>query len=199
VKARMTGPQDAWPSPPRRAASPPPRAGRAAVPALAVRDLLAVHAATRERTADHHMFTVNSWSGQLMGTFRLQLFTAPGARPVAVATQLPLEGGSLANGAEDYAADVWRQKFPGSAESPIWITLQLHPGGPAEGPERFSLVTFRVAGPYELSSPAGRFRGRLMVRLAVSRQQGDLVGERREPDGFRIRVGKVQGRRDRAS
>jgi hypothetical protein len=36
---------------------------RATVPAAPVRDLLAVHAATREQTADDHMFTVTSWSG----------------------------------------------------------------------------------------------------------------------------------------
>jgi hypothetical protein len=59
----------------------------------AVRDLLAAHAAARERTADDHMFTVSSWNGARMGTFRLQLFTAPGTRPVAVATQGPAEGG----------------------------------------------------------------------------------------------------------
>lgn len=47
----MTGPQDV---------PPQDRAGRAVVPATAVRDLLAAHAATRERTADKHMFTVTA-------------------------------------------------------------------------------------------------------------------------------------------
>jgi len=126
---------------------------RATVPAAPVRDLLAVHAATREQTADDHMFTVTSWSGHRTGTFRLQLFTAPGARAVAVATQLPAEGGALANWAEDYAAEVWRQKFPGSAEPPVWITLQLRPRRQGAPPERFTLVTFGVEGQYELSSP----------------------------------------------
>jgi hypothetical protein len=118
-----------------------------------VRDLLAAHAAARERTADEHMFTVSSWSGHRMGTFRLQLFTAPGTRPVAVATQGPAEGGRLANWAEDYAAEVWRRHFPGSAEPPVWITLQLLPGRQGRRPDRFDLVTFRAGEPHELSSP----------------------------------------------
>jgi hypothetical protein len=54
------------------------------VTAPAIRALLAVHAAARERTADDHMFTV-SRGGERAGAFRLQLFTGPGTRPVAVA------------------------------------------------------------------------------------------------------------------
>ena len=135
----------------------PPRhrpPGQVAERPAAVRDLLAAHAAARERTADEHMFTVSSWNGARMGTFRLQLFTAPGTRPVAVATQGPAEGGRLADWAEDYAAEVWRLHFPDSAEPPVWITLQLSPGS-REGrrPQRFSLVTFRLWEPYELSWP----------------------------------------------
>jgi hypothetical protein len=135
----------------------PPRhrpPGQVAERPAAVGDLLAAHAAARERTADEHMFTVSSWNGARMGTFRLQLFTAPGTRPVAVATQGPAEGGRLADWAEDYAAEVWRRHFPDSAEPPVWITLQLSPGS-REGrrPQRFSLVTFRLWEPYELSWP----------------------------------------------
>jgi hypothetical protein len=75
-----------------------------------------VHAAARERTADEHMFTVPA-SGTRAGTFRLQLFTAPGARPVAVATQFfPGEGDPLGTWAEEYASEVWRRQFPGSAD-----------------------------------------------------------------------------------
>jgi hypothetical protein len=139
----MTRPQDGPPQGGAGRATPPP----------AVRDLLAVYAAARERTADEHMFTKSGWSGHRMGTFRLQLFTAPGTHPVAVATQLQGEGGSLANWAEEYAAEVWRQNFPASAEPPIWITLQLLPGQRGSRPERFTLVTFHVQGPHELSSP----------------------------------------------
>lgn len=122
-------------------------------PPPAVRDLLAAHAATRERTADEHMFTVRSWNDARLGTFRLQLFTAPGTRPVAVATQGPAEGGRLADGAEDYAAEVWRRHFPGSPEPPVWITLQLRPGPQDETPEQFTLATFRTGDGHELFSP----------------------------------------------
>jgi hypothetical protein len=135
----------------------PPRhrpPGQVAERPAAVRDLLAAHAAARERTADEHMFTVSSWNGARMGTFRLQLFTAPGTRPVAVATQGPAEGGRLADWAEDYAAEVWRRHFPDSAEPPVWVTLQLSPGSrKGRRPQRFSLVTFRLWEPYELSWP----------------------------------------------
>ncbi|MEU9983599.1 hypothetical protein [Streptomyces sp. NPDC050856] len=48
--------------------------------------------APRRLSVDDHMFTAPG----LPGTFRLQLFTTPGARPVAVATQIDLaEGMSL--------------------------------------------------------------------------------------------------------
>jgi hypothetical protein len=39
---------------------------------------------------------------------RVQLFTAPGHRPVAVVTQRAEEGPSLTNWAERYAAAVWQ-------------------------------------------------------------------------------------------
>jgi hypothetical protein len=56
------------------------------VTAPVVRELLASHAGARQRVADDYMFTVTR-DGYRVGTFRLQLFTAPGTRPVAVATQ----------------------------------------------------------------------------------------------------------------
>ena len=68
-----------------------------------IRGILEAHAATRQRVTDEHMFTITSGTAR-MGTFRLQLFTAPGARPVAIATQTTGEGGSLTNRAEKYAA-----------------------------------------------------------------------------------------------
>ena len=114
-----------------------------------VRTLLAVHAAARERTADDHMFTV-SRGGERAGTFRLQLFTGPGIRPVAVATQLAgAEGGSLTNLARRCAAEVWCRHFPDWAGPPVWVTLELRPGRAA----RFMLVTFDVAGLHRLASP----------------------------------------------
>jgi hypothetical protein len=141
-------------------------------PPPAVRDLLAAHAAARERTAGEHMFTVRSWNGARLGTFRLQLFTAPGTRPVAVATQGPAEGGRLADGAEDYAAEAWCRHFPGSAEPPVWITLQLRPGPPDGPPEQ-------VAWTLLLPRPQGMNRGcfttappwwRRLARQAIPRR-----------------------------
>lgn len=113
--------------------------------------LLAEHAAARRRVADEHMFTVTREGGNRMGTFRLQLFTAPGARPVAVATQTWGEGGSLTNWAEKYAAEVWRRHFPEETVPPVWIELQLL-GSPSR-PDRFTLVTFDQSHQYELADP----------------------------------------------
>lgn len=119
--------------------------------ALPVRELLAASAAPRQRAVDEHMFTV-TWSG-LTATFRLQLFTAAGVRPVAIATQTRGEGMSLTNNAEIYAAEVWRRHFPNLAEPPVWIQLELFPDRPDDN-ERFTLVTFAEVRPYELADPA---------------------------------------------
>lgn len=78
--------------------------------------------------------------------FRLQLFTAPGRRSVAVATQEIAEGPSLTNGAETYAAAVWRAHCPDEPEPPVWIQHHL-PG------EEFELVTFTVQGAFKLADP----------------------------------------------
>ena len=145
--------------------------------APAIRALLAVHAAARERTADDHMFTV-SRGGERASTFRLQLFTGPGTRPVAVVTQLAgTEGGSLTNLARRCAAEVWRRHFPDSAGPPVWVTLELRPSPAA----RFMLVTFDVAGLHRLASP----RWCAMADGELARLVGGPVsrdrGERYEP------------------
>jgi hypothetical protein len=97
------------------------------------------------------MFTVTRDGGSRLGTFRLQLFTAPGTRPVAVATQTSDEGGSLTNFAEEYAAEVWRRHLPQEMAPPVWIQLPLL-GSPSR-PGHFTLVTFGQAHPYELARP----------------------------------------------
>lgn len=112
------------------------------------------YAAPRERVVDEHMFAVDDGVGR-RGTFRLQLFTAAGARPVAIVTQQfdsgPGEGASLTNAAEHYAAAVWRRYFPDDAEPPIWIQLVLLGGdSPLEG---FQAVKFTVTGPHRLERP----------------------------------------------
>lgn len=116
-----------------------------------VRELLAAYGSPRQRVTDEHMFAVTS-SGSRMATFRLQIFAAPGTRPVAIAIQTAGEGASLTNGAERYAGDVWRRYFPSLAEPPIWIELQLFPSSP-DSPQRFTLVTFSDTEPYELAGP----------------------------------------------
>jgi hypothetical protein len=80
--------------------------------------------APRRLSVDDHMFTAPG----LPGTFRLQLFTADGARPVAVATQIALaEGMSLMNGAERFAGAVWERHCPDQDLPPVWVERQIWP------------------------------------------------------------------------
>jgi hypothetical protein len=67
--------------------------------------ILADLTSPRQRTSDEHMFQLPAGARWRL-TFRLQLFTAPGARPVAVATQMTGagDGASLTNAAEHCAA-----------------------------------------------------------------------------------------------
>lgn len=116
------------------------------------------HAAARERVVDEHMFRAGEGPGA-RGTFRLQLFTAPGVRPVAVATQQwggleDDEGASLANAAETFAAVVWKRYFPDEAEPPIWIARSLSDvSDDSLLEDDTTAVTFTVTGPYDLSAP----------------------------------------------
>ncbi|MES9520809.1 hypothetical protein [Streptomyces capoamus] len=107
-------PVDPAPSPPPR---PDDRSG-------GLEELRAL-AAPRRRTVDDPMFTAPG----LPGTFRLQLFTAAGVRPVAVATQVPGEGMGLMNGVERYAGAVWERHCPDEEAPPVWVERQLWPGG----------------------------------------------------------------------
>ncbi|MCW6005365.1 hypothetical protein K1W54_12345 [Micromonospora sp. CPCC 205371] len=70
----------------------------------------------RERALDEHMYRLPQAGVPV--TFRLQLFTAPGLRPVAIATQVPGagDGTSLSNAAETCAETVWQQYFPNDPE-----------------------------------------------------------------------------------
>jgi hypothetical protein len=141
-----------------------------------VHEVLAAHAAARQRTADDHMFTVTA-CGDRAGTLRLQLFTAPGARPVAVATQyFPGEGDPLGKWAEIYAAEAWRRALPGSAEPPVWISLRLSPE-PGAPPEPFTLVTFAAGDDYDLHRPQWHPMTdadvALLTGMPVSRDRGE--------------------------
>ena len=112
-------------------------------------------AAARERVVDEHMFRVDERGRR--GTFRLQLFTADGVRPVAIATQRwgldDYEGTSLPNASETFAAAVWRQYFPNDAEPPIWIERSLSDNDPPMDEHTMS-VSYTVTGPHTLKAPS---------------------------------------------
>lgn len=86
-------------------------------------DLLASQSGPRTRVIDEHNFTVPG--AFIPGTFRVQIFTAPGLRPVAVATQTENEGNSLSNDSWEYCSAVWRTLLPEESEPPIWIKRML--------------------------------------------------------------------------
>ncbi|MFD7705424.1 hypothetical protein [Streptomyces caelestis] len=112
-------------------------------------DELRALSAPRRLSVDDHMFTAPG----LPGTFRLQLFTAPGARPVAVATQIAgAEGMSLMNGAERFAGAVWERHCPAEDQPPVWAEQQLWPEQPHQE-THFSRVVFADADRYRPRGP----------------------------------------------
>ncbi|MCX4783881.1 MULTISPECIES: hypothetical protein [unclassified Streptomyces] len=105
--------------------------------------------APRQLSVDDHMFT----APMLPGTFRLQLFTAPGTRPVAVATQIALaEGMGLMNGAERFAGAVWERHCPDQDLPPVWVERQIWPEGSRQQ-TRFRRVVFAGADRYRPHGP----------------------------------------------
>jgi hypothetical protein len=129
------------------------------------------------------------YSYQDMGTLRcrVQIFTAPGVRPLIVATQKydattlrehpedPQDGQSLSNAAEWLASDIWQRLLPDETEPPIWVR---HYTGDLtlEGAE-WAFVTFEREGRYQLASPQ-------IVPIDhddVNALAGQLVDEGREP------------------
>ncbi|MBR7830724.1 hypothetical protein KDK95_30760 [Actinospica sp. MGRD01-02] len=136
--------------------------------------------AERTRTLDELDFAVDGATGQSpCGTFRLQLFTATGARPVAIAaqryTEKVSEGASLTSAAEIYVPAVWQRHFPDDSEPPIRIQLQLvdeawsvddDPNPLGDG---FAAVTFTIDAerPYRLRAPKWE-RGQRQARRSVA-------------------------------
>lgn len=102
--------------------------------------LLRTEARARARIVDEHNFRVDLGSYGL-GSLRLQLFTAPGSRPVVVATQSSHGdiGRSLGGAVERYVAAVWAEFFAEQDQAPIWIERMLLGG---VFPDEFVLVTF---------------------------------------------------------
>jgi hypothetical protein len=106
-------------------------------------ELLAAHAGLRRRVVDEHMFDPGlRWVPH--ARFRVQLFSAPGLRSVAVVTQMPGEGTSLVNAAERYAEVVWRRLCPEQAQPPLWIQRLLVEEQDSTSPYAGELVTFTV-------------------------------------------------------
>jgi hypothetical protein len=104
----------------------------------------------------------------LPGTFRLQLFTASGARPVAVATQIAdAEGMSLMNGAERFAGAVWERHCPDEDLPPVWVERQIWPERSRQE-TRFRRVRFAGADRYRPQDPRWSVISREQLR--------DLVG-----------------------
>ncbi|MFE0461234.1 hypothetical protein ACFW1A_18505 [Kitasatospora sp. NPDC058965] len=108
-------------------------------------------AAPRQRVVDEHMFRLPPGAGW-SATFRVQVFTAAGQRPVVVATQTPEEGASLTNAVEACVAAVWEAYCPGEELPPLWVQRQLYGEGLEIG-ELIEIVTFGKARPFELSGP----------------------------------------------
>jgi hypothetical protein len=119
-----------------------------------IQGLLAEATARRERTIDDHMYAV-ARRGPHPATFRLQLFTAPRARPVAVVIQKAGEGAGLINEGERYAEAVWQRHCPAEPRPPVWIERFLLP---SHNHDDFTVVTFPVTGHYRLGPPDRRIR-----------------------------------------
>lgn len=136
-----------------------------------VSTLLRLHAAPRNQSVDDHMFTVGD--GPAAGSFRLQLFTTPGRRPVAVVTQVAGEGASLINRSERYVEAAWKRHCPQEPQPPIWIARQL-PG--ADSDFGFLHVQFTAIGAYAVASPP-----RWGPRLTLDELE-ELVGGQVDPD-----------------
>jgi hypothetical protein len=113
-------------------------------------------------------------------TFRLQLFTAPRTRPVAVVIQRAGEGAGLINEGERYAEAAWQRHCPNEPGPPVWIERFLLP---SHDHDEFTTVTFPVTGPYRLGPPTQRIR-------ITEQEIAKLVGTAIDPDrgsGFRPR------------
>jgi hypothetical protein len=133
-------------------------------PAPRGQDELRALSASRRLSLDDHMFTAPG----LPGTCRLQLFTAAGARPVAVATQIAgAEGIGLMNGVERFAGAVWERHCPEENQAPVWVERQLWREGALQE-TRFRRVVF---------ADADRYRPRDPHWSAITHEQlQDLVG-----------------------
>jgi hypothetical protein len=105
-----------------------------------------------------------TWGGNY-STFRLRLYEGYQKRPVAIASQLPFEGVSLANNAQRLCQEVWKIFFPREERPPIWI--EHYPGSQLG---EWSIAEFIVEGDYRLGSPPRR-------SLSSHKEVEELVGQ----------------------
>lgn len=119
--------------------------------------LLYDHAGVRDLAVDDHRFVVPAGSGWQVATFRLQLFTGGGLRPVAVITQVvPAEGAGPVNHAQRYAGAIWQRLLPGEPRPPILIGHMITDYGDDEpGDLGMRVIDFAVvdAAQYACSDP----------------------------------------------
>jgi hypothetical protein len=144
-----------------------------------IRALLAEAATPRRRVVDDHMFVVER-AFFSPASFRLQLFTAPQARPVAVAIQRTDEGASLISACERYAEAVWQHHCSDEPQPPIWIQRLLLP---ERQHNDFTFVPFPVEGRHRLGAPERWIR-------ITEHEITELVGAPVDPargSGFRPR------------
>ncbi|MGH3446022.1 MAG: hypothetical protein ACRDP4_00210 [Nocardioidaceae bacterium] len=108
------------------------------------------------------------------------MFVEPGERSVAIATQnLPPEGGqSLTNGAERFAAAVWRDFLPDAPEPPVWIEHYVRDD---HDDESWTLVAFTRAEGYDLHDPVWSSLARSDVEEIIGTEVGPSRGSDYRP------------------
>lgn len=156
-------------------------------------EFISTHAGTRGQTLDDHHYRASLHFGT--ATFRLQLFTAPNRRPVAVATQAMGvgDGTSLMNAGERIVEHVWHRHFPEDEQPPIWVQNQIL----GSAPRNLKLVTFSVNSEGQLSKP--KWRGLSLEQLhrltgnVIDLDRGDVAeAPVDEPeDDYRYEVAEV--------
>jgi hypothetical protein len=114
--------------------------------APAVLDVLALAHPRRRTVDDQHFVAIPD--PQAPSTCRVQLFTAPGHQPVALATQGRYEGRSLTSEAEAFAGAAWATFCP-DQPPPVWIEHHVY-DGESTG---LRLVTLDPLAPGQLANP----------------------------------------------
>lgn len=108
----------------------------------------------RDRTIDDPRFVVEV-PGRVPTSFRLQVFTASGLRPVVLLTQAAgSEGDSVINQIERCTEAIWRRCCPGEVEPPIVVAQPIMEAGTAEEKSLgLHHVKLTGVGPYTVARP----------------------------------------------